>query len=92
MGRKALMKRGNAIFTFTLKNAKGETASWYIDLKHTGEVGKGTAPAGKDSDGMPTRSGPRLGQNTCASPLPFPHIARPDSLIAVILEPKLTIW
>ncbi|KAA8910273.1 putative fatty acid-binding protein [Sphaerosporella brunnea] len=35
------IKRGNGIFVFTLKNSAGETESWYIDLKSTGEVGKG---------------------------------------------------
>jgi hypothetical protein len=37
------MKQGNAIFSFTLKNAAGETESWTIDLKEKGEVVKGLA-------------------------------------------------
>ncbi|EGS18649.1 putative lipid transfer protein [Thermochaetoides thermophila DSM 1495] len=39
--RKDAIKQGNAVFAFTLKNAAGETESWYIDLKNKGEVGKG---------------------------------------------------
>ncbi|TVY49739.1 Fatty acid-binding protein, partial [Lachnellula occidentalis] len=39
--RKDAIKKGNAIFAFTLKNKAGETDSWHIDLKSTGEVGKG---------------------------------------------------
>ena len=35
------MKKGNAIFAFTLKNKEGQTESWYIDLKEKGEVVKG---------------------------------------------------
>ena len=35
------MKKGNAVFAFTLKNSAGETGSWYIDLKEKGEVVKG---------------------------------------------------
>ena len=49
--RKAAIKRGNAVFTLTLKNTQGETASWYIDLKEKGEVGQGSGPSGKDADG-----------------------------------------
>ncbi|KAL2202847.1 sterol-binding protein [Sarocladium strictum] len=39
--RKDAIKQGKAIFGFTLKNPEGETASWHIDLKNTGTVGKG---------------------------------------------------
>ena len=39
--RKDAVKKGNAIFAFTLKNKAGETESWHIDLKSKGEVGKG---------------------------------------------------
>ncbi len=57
------MKKGNAVFGFTLKNQQGETDSWYIDLKNTGDVAKGEAPAGKKADGEPphllTGSDPR---------------------------------
>jgi hypothetical protein len=35
------VKKGNAIFAFNLKNTKGETESWYMDLKKKGEVFKG---------------------------------------------------
>jgi len=35
------VKKGNAIFAFTLKNKEGQTGSWYIDLKEKGEVAKG---------------------------------------------------
>jgi hypothetical protein len=57
------IKKGNAVFGFTLKNQKGETDSWYIDLKNTGDVARGEAPAGKQADGEPpnqlTGSDPR---------------------------------
>ena len=49
--RKDAVKKGNAIFAFTLKNKEGSTESWYIDLKEKGEVGKGDVPAGKKADG-----------------------------------------
>lgn len=52
MERKDAIKKGNAIFAFTLKNKEGSTESWHIDLKEKGEVGKGDAPAGKKADGM----------------------------------------
>ncbi|TVY84523.1 Fatty acid-binding protein [Lachnellula suecica] len=39
--RKDAIKKGNAVFAFTLKNKAGETESWHIDLKEKGEVGKG---------------------------------------------------
>ncbi|KAF2155280.1 sterol-binding-like protein [Myriangium duriaei CBS 260.36] len=45
--RKDAIKKGGAIFAFTLKNGSGETDSWFIDLKETGTVGKGPAPEGK---------------------------------------------
>ena len=35
------MKKGNAVFAFTLKNKGGLTESWHIDLKQKGEVCKG---------------------------------------------------
>ncbi|KAI9699900.1 MAG: hypothetical protein M1820_006962 [Bogoriella megaspora] len=43
--RKDAIKKGGAIFAFTLKNA-GKEDSWYIDLKEKGEVGKGASPPG----------------------------------------------
>ena len=49
--QQAAIKEGAAIIAFTLKNAKGETESWHIDLKEKGEVGKGVAPEGKKADG-----------------------------------------
>ena len=33
------------------KNEAGEQKEWYIDLKETGEVGKGLAPEGKKPSG-----------------------------------------
>ena len=50
--RKDAIKKGGAIFAFTLKNDKNETSDWYIDLKETGKVGKGSAPDGKKANGM----------------------------------------
>ena len=49
--RKDAIKKGGAIFAFTLKNEKGEQQSWHIDLKETGTVGKGLAPEGKKPGG-----------------------------------------
>ena len=39
--RKDAVKKGNAVFAFTLKNKEGQTESWHIDLKEKGEVVKG---------------------------------------------------
>lgn len=50
--RKDAVKKGNAVFAFTLKNKEGQTDSWYIDLKEKGEVAKGEAPSGKKADGQ----------------------------------------
>jgi hypothetical protein len=41
--RKDAIKKGGAVFAFTLKKG-GAEESWYIDLKEKGEVGKGVAP------------------------------------------------
>ena len=49
--RQTAIKQANAIFAFTLKNPQGQTESWYIDLKETGNVAKGTGPEGKKVDG-----------------------------------------
>ena len=49
--RKDAIKKGGAIFAFTLKNEQGEQESWHIDLKETGTVGKGLAPEGKEPGG-----------------------------------------
>ncbi|EOD43788.1 Lipid transfer protein [Neofusicoccum parvum] len=48
--RKDAVKKGGAVFAFTIKNQAGETESWYIDLKKTGTVGKGAAPEGGKAD------------------------------------------
>ncbi|KAK4958681.1 hypothetical protein LTR66_013122 [Elasticomyces elasticus] len=45
--RKDAIKKGGAIFAFTLKKSKDEQESWFIDLQETGTVGRGTAPDGK---------------------------------------------
>ncbi|RPA94277.1 sterol-binding-like protein [Choiromyces venosus 120613-1] len=44
------LKKGKAIFAFTLTNKAQETESWYLDLKTTGTVGKGLAPEGAKPD------------------------------------------
>ena len=49
--RQDAVKKGQAIFAFTLKNGSGGTDSWHIDLKDKGAVGKGEAPEGKKADG-----------------------------------------
>merc|ERR1711879_279405 len=46
--RKDAIKKGGAIFAFTLKNGEGAQESWYIDLKETGKVDTGLAPSGKE--------------------------------------------
>jgi hypothetical protein len=48
--KKDALKTG-VIFSFLLKNAAGKQESWYLDLKESGAVGKGAAPAGKKADG-----------------------------------------
>ncbi|MDI1490279.1 MAG: hypothetical protein OHK93_001479 [Ramalina farinacea] len=48
--RKDAVKKGNAIFSFNLKNNAGETESWFIDLKKEGKVGKGEFPEGEKAD------------------------------------------
>ncbi|KAH0606854.1 uncharacterized protein H6S33_003688 [Morchella sextelata] len=47
--KKDAIKKGNAIFAFTLTNG-GAAESWYIDLKKTGAVGRGLAPEGAKPD------------------------------------------
>ena len=49
--RKDAIKKGNAIYAFTLKNKEGQTSSWHIDLKEKGEVAQEEAPTGKKADG-----------------------------------------
>jgi hypothetical protein len=53
--RKEAIKKGGAIFTFTLKNKAGKTESWYLDFKKTATVGKGLAPAGEKPTGKRTK-------------------------------------
>ncbi|KAK7510365.1 SCP2 sterol-binding domain-containing protein [Phyllosticta citricarpa] len=48
--KKDAIKKGGAVFAFTIKNKAGESDSWYIDLKKTGAVGKGAAPEGGKAD------------------------------------------
>jgi putative sterol carrier protein len=48
--KKDAIKKGNAIFAFTLTNSVKVSESWYIDLKKTGAVGKGLAPEGAKPD------------------------------------------
>lgn len=50
--RKDAVRKGGAIFAFTLKNDQKAESSWYIDLKESGEVGKGQAPEGKKANGL----------------------------------------
>lgn len=47
--RKDAIKQGAGIYAFTLTNSAGKEASWHIDLKNEGKVGKGL-PA--KADGM----------------------------------------
>ena len=49
--KKNAIKTGQAIFAFELKNGEGKTESWHIDLKESGNVGRGKAPEGKGPDG-----------------------------------------
>ncbi|XTI92809.1 sterol-binding-like protein [Cenococcum geophilum] len=59
-GRKDAIKKGGAVFAFTLKNAAGDTDSWHIDLKEKGCVGKGDAPeGGKANEKRGVREGGR---------------------------------
>ncbi|KAK9376397.1 SCP2 sterol-binding domain-containing protein [Lipomyces chichibuensis] len=48
--RTSAIKKGGAIFAFSLTNTKGESDTWYIDLKSSGTVGKGLGPDGKKAD------------------------------------------
>ncbi|MCJ1413057.1 hypothetical protein MMC19_007159 [Ptychographa xylographoides] len=48
--KKDAIKKGNAVFAFTLKNSQGQTESWHIDLKDKGLVAKGEAPEGGKAD------------------------------------------
>lgn len=49
--RQDAVNQGKAIFAFKLKNDQDQEEAWHIDLKETGKVGKGEAPAGKKADG-----------------------------------------
>ena len=44
--KSAQIKKIKAVFAFDIKNAQGQTQSWYIDLKNDGSIGTGK-PAGK---------------------------------------------
>ncbi|KAK9479094.1 SCP2 sterol-binding domain-containing protein [Lipomyces japonicus] len=48
--RKKAIRQAKAIFAFTLTNSSNQTESWFIDLKSSGDVGKGLAPEGKKAD------------------------------------------
>lgn len=48
--RQAQIKKTNGVFEFQIKNDKGETTSWIVDLKKKGEILKGPAPAGLKTD------------------------------------------
>ncbi|KAI9682884.1 MAG: hypothetical protein M1829_006320 [Trizodia sp. TS-e1964] len=48
--RREAVKRGAAVFAFTLKNKAGATESWYLDLKSKGVVSRGTGPPGIKPD------------------------------------------
>jgi hypothetical protein len=48
--RKDAIKQGAGIYAFTLTNSAGNQASWHIDLKNEGKVGKGL---GGKPDGEP---------------------------------------
>lgn len=49
--RKDAIKQAAGVYAFTLTNKAGKEASWHIDLKSTGKVGTGAAPAGGKADG-----------------------------------------
>ena len=48
--KKDAIKKGGSVFAFKLKNKAGKEQAWHIDLKETGNVSKGEAPAGKKAD------------------------------------------
>ncbi|MCJ1361719.1 hypothetical protein MMC16_000819 [Acarospora aff. strigata] len=77
--RKDAVKKGNAIFAFTLQNKEGQTESWYIDLKEKGEVARGTAPDDKKANGMitpkPTLPYSRFISYHLAAPLSYNALA-----------------
>ncbi|KAG8533784.1 uncharacterized protein KY384_001525 [Bacidia gigantensis] len=60
--QKDAVKKGNAVFSFNLKNAAGDTDSWHIDLKKEGKVGKGEAPDGEKADVIMTLSDEDFGK------------------------------
>jgi len=77
--RKDAIKKGGAIFAFTLKNEQGEQESWHIDLKETGTVGKGLAPEGKKPGGTLSticRSWPKSLHSANVLYLSQPHLGR----------------
>ncbi|QKX63306.1 uncharacterized protein TRUGW13939_10475 [Talaromyces rugulosus] len=48
--RKDAIKQAAGVYAFTLTNSAGKEASWHIDLKQSGKVGTGVAPAGGKAD------------------------------------------
>lgn len=60
--RKEAISQGDAIFAFKLKNSAGKEGAWHIDLKSTGAVGKGEAPAGKKANVVLTMSDADFGK------------------------------
>ena len=51
--RKDAIDKAKTIVGISLKNSKGEEASWYVDVKDKGIAGAGPAPPGGKADGMP---------------------------------------
>jgi hypothetical protein len=72
--RKDAIKKGGAIFGFTLKNSTGGSESWFIDLKKDGKVGKGGAPEGEKANGMLLRIS--LAIEWCVAPLVEQQLTR----------------
>ncbi|BDD55691.1 hypothetical protein MPDQ_000852 [Monascus purpureus] len=48
--RKEAIEKAKTIVGITLKNSKGQEASWYVDVKEKGVAGKGPAPPGGKAD------------------------------------------
>lgn len=65
--RKDAIKKGGSSFAFALKNDKGEVKEWFIDLKESGAVGKGSAPEGKKADSKTASSLQSAGRNKNAN-------------------------
>jgi putative sterol carrier protein len=63
------IKKVKALFQFDVTNGEGKTQTWWIDLKHKGDVGKGKPPGKsdvtiiiKDADFLDLASGKLNGQ------------------------------